>query len=181
MRGLPNARRRFRLARSHTVDLSGLLAGSRQRIIIDDEIPLEPFEGIAFARPLTVHLEVQAGDGVIELRGDAKGTASAPCVGCLEEVVRRVEVPIDERLDPNVGRQDDPFGEGNVLVGGRLDIADLTQQVLLGVLPMGLRCSENCRGLCGICGINKNASECSCETGEERGEPKMENPPQQNT
>jgi len=167
------------LARSHSVDLSGLLAGSRQRILIDDEVALEPFEDISFVGPVRVHLEVQATDGLLHLVGEAAGTVGAACVGCLEEVTRPMVVAIDERINPHVGREDDPFGEGNVLLGGRLDIADLAQQVLLGALPMRMRCSEECRGLCGLCGANKNSGACSCETGEKRGELKMENPSQQ--
>ena len=167
------------MARSHTVDLSGLLAGSRQRILIDDEVALEPFEDISFVGPVRVHLEVQATDGLLHVTGEAAGTVSAACVGCLDEVERPMRVAIDERINPHVGREDDPFGEGNVLLGGRLDIADLAQQVLLGALPMRMRCSEDCRGLCGVCGMNKNSGACSCETGEKRGELKMENPSQQ--
>jgi uncharacterized protein len=48
------------------------------------------------------------------------------------------------------------------LTGSRLDVADLAQQLVLSALPMGLRCSERCAGLCGICGANKNTSPCTC-------------------
>ena len=73
------------------------------------------------------------------------------------------------------GGEDDPFGESNVLTGSRLDVADLAQQVVLSVLPMGLRCSDDCKGLCGTCGANRNASACSCDNGDTRGKSKMEN------
>ncbi len=86
-----------------------------------------------------------------------------------------VHVDVDERLDPWNDGEDDPFGDGNVMAGSRLDVADLAQQLVLSVLPMGLRCSDDCKGLCGTCGANRNASACSCENGDTRGKSKMEN------
>jgi hypothetical protein len=65
----------------------------------------------------------------------------------LEEVDVAVHADVDERLDPNAGRENDPFDENNVLTGTRLDVADLAQQVLLSEMPMGLRCGEDCAGI----------------------------------
>jgi uncharacterized protein len=75
----------------------------------------------------------------------------------------RVHVDVDERLDPTHGREEDPFGDSNVLTGQRLDVADLAQQIVLSALPLGLRCKEDCAGLCGVCGANRNMGECSCD------------------
>ena len=87
---------------------------------------------------------------------------------------RDVHIDIDERFDPATTRDDDPFGESNVMTAGRLDVADLAQQLVLSLLPMGLRCSDDCQGLCETCGANRNAGGCSCENGETRGKSKME-------
>ena len=90
-------------------------------------------------------------------------------------ISRPVHADIDERLDPKIG-EDDPFGENNVLTGSRLDIADLAQQLLLSEMPMGLRCSDSCQGLCGTCGANKNTGECACSNtnGDSSGKSKVE-------
>ncbi|MBV8117697.1 MAG: DUF177 domain-containing protein [Candidatus Eremiobacteraeota bacterium] len=97
------------------------------------------------------------------------------CDSCLEDVERHVHVDVDERLDPHGDRESDPFGEGNVLSGNRLDLADLAQQLVLSAMPMGLRCSDDCQGLCGMCGANKNTGACSCvSNGENSGEPQVE-------
>ena len=50
------------------------------------------------------------------------------------------------------------------MTGDRLDVADLAQQLVLSVLADGLRCSDDCKGLCAVCGANRNAGACSCET-----------------
>jgi uncharacterized protein len=149
--------------RSHRVDISGLLAGGRQLMAIADEVPLEPFEGIAFPEPVRVALELRSADRMLAAQGTVDARVRGACDGCLENVERQIHVEIDERFDPAHGRDDDPFGESNVLTGQRLDVADLAQQTVLSVLPMGLRCKEDCLGLCGVCGANRNMGECSCD------------------
>ena len=101
--------------------------------------------------------------------------AHGECDSCLDDVDREVHVDVDERFDPSLTRDDDPFGESNVMTGDRLDVADFVQQLVLSMLPMGLRCSDDCKGLCAVCGANKNAGACSCDNGDIRGKSKMEN------
>lgn len=159
----------------HRVDISGLLGGGRQIMLVDDEVPIEEFEGIRFPDPAKVHLELRYVDRLLHIEGTVDADARGVCDTCLEDVDRKIHLDVDERLDPHSDRENDPFGESNVLAGNRLDVADLAQQLLLSVMPMGLRCSEDCKGLCGICGANKNASECSCRNDtENHGEPKVE-------
>jgi len=153
--------------RSHRVDISGLLAGSRQVMAVTDEVPIEPFEGIVFPDPVTVRLELRQADRMLAVEGDIDARVRGQCGACLDDVELDVHVDVDERLDPSQGRESDPFGESNVLTGERLDVADLAQQSVLSALPMGLRCGEDCKGLCAVCGANRNANECTCEGGDE--------------
>ena len=162
------------MARSHRIDIGGLLAGGRQLLLVDDEVPIESFEGVTFPQPARVHLELRYVDRMLTVEGTVDVRAHGPCDRCLEEVDRDVHVDVEERLDPSVGRDRDPFGEGNVLIGDRLDVADLAQQMVLSILPMGLRCGESCKGLCGTCGANLNAGGCSCNDGDLGGKSKVE-------
>ncbi len=150
--------------RSHRVDVSGLLAGSRQLMVVEDEVPLEPFEGLVFPQPVRVKLELHQADRMLAVEGSVDGRVHGQCDACLEDVDLQMHVEVDERLDPAHGRDVEPLGESNVLTGERLDVADLAQQSVLSALPMGLRCSTECRGLCPSCGANRNAGECSCES-----------------
>lgn len=149
--------------RSHRVDISGLLAGGHQLMVIADEVPIEQFEGIAFPEPARVALELRKADGMLAVAGTVDARVHGPCDACLEDVDREVHVDMDERFNPGWGRDEDPFGDANVLTGQRLDVADLVQQMVFSVLPMGLRCREDCLGLCGKCGANRNMGECSCD------------------
>jgi uncharacterized protein len=153
------------MAQSHKVDISGLLAGSRQVMLVDDEVPIEDFEGISFPAPAGVHVELRYVDRMLHIVGTVDARALGECDSCLEEVAVQIHADIDERLDPTTGRDDEPFGESNVLTGNRLDLADLAQQLVLSELPMGLRCRDDCQGLCGTCGANKNSAPCACDVG----------------
>jgi uncharacterized protein len=143
-------------------------------MLVDDEVPIEEFEGIEFPKPARVHLELRNVDRLLHIEGTVDVEAHGKCDSCLEDVERPVHVDVDERLDPNVGRDEDPFGESNVLTGDRLDVADLAQQLVLSEFPMGYRCSDDCKGLCGTCGANKNTGACSCNNGDSSGKPKVE-------
>jgi uncharacterized protein len=162
-RGLVLRRHGFLMDRSHKVDISGLLAGGRQLMVVADEVPIEPFEGIVFPKPARVELELRQADRMLVVEGTVDARVHGQCDACLEDVDAQIHVDLDERLDPAHGRDVDPFGESNVLTGDRLDVADLAQQSLLSALPMGLRCGPGCRGLCAVCGANRNTSECSCQ------------------
>ena len=44
----------------------------------------------------------------------------------------------------------------------RVDLSGIVNQTLVLSLPMKPLCSENCRGLCPVCGINLNTGSCDC-------------------
>ena len=159
--------------RTHKVDISGLLTGGRQVMLVEDEVPIESFEGITFPAPAKVHVELRYVDRLLHIEGTVETAAHGVCDSCLEDVDRQMHVDVDERIDPHVS-EDDPFGESNVLTGSRLDLADLAQQLVLSEMPLGLRCSDECKGLCGACGLNKNTGACTCTNGETSGKSKME-------
>ncbi len=162
------------MGRSHRIDIGGLLAGGRQRMLVEDEVPIESFEGIDVPAPAVVRLELRHVDRMLHIEGTIDALMHGRCDACAEAVERAAHVEVAERFDPAVGSEDAPFGETNVLSGGRLDIADLAQQLVLSAMPMGLRCGDDCRGLCGICGANLNAGACSCDNGDSCGKSKME-------
>jgi len=134
------------LVRGHIVDIGGVLAPSRNVLEVEDEVPIESFEGIVFERPAAVRLGLRSADGWLEVGGTVDAHATAECDVCLEPVAFDVHVDVDERLDPHGDRDADPFGESNVLVGTRFDVADLAQQVVLSALPMGVRCPQHLEG-----------------------------------
>lgn len=146
----------------HKVDVSSLLGGGRQRLILDEQIPLEPFEGIEFPQPATVHMELQGAGEILEIAGTVDAKLQGECVRCLGEVTRDLHIEVNEELETGPEAQGEPYGESNVLARDRLDVGYLTTQLVCSAIPIGLLCKEDCRGICPRCGENKNTGACTC-------------------
>jgi uncharacterized protein len=53
-----------------------------------------------------------------------------------------------------------------VFDGEGIELDDLVREELLLALPANVLCREDCRGLCPTCGIDRNLSDCQCESEE---------------
>jgi uncharacterized protein len=155
------------MASSYKVDIGGLLSGGRQQLLLDQPVELEPFEGTSFAEPARVRLELHAVGRLLEITGSIDAEARSECDRCLGDVVRPIHIDVDEEIEVEESGRPDPFAENNVLTGDRLDVKDLTSQLVYSALPMSALCSEECRGLCPTCGENANTGACSCASGDE--------------
>jgi uncharacterized protein len=54
----------------------------------------------------------------------------------------------------------------SIFDGEGLEIDELVKEELLLAVPDHVICSEACRGMCAVCGVDKNSVECECETRE---------------
>jgi uncharacterized protein len=54
--------------------------------------------------------------------------------------------------------------------GDGLELNDVLREFVLLALPMQKLCNENCKGICPVCGQNRNQNECRCriEAGDNR-------------
>ncbi len=94
---------------------------------------------------------------------DVKGVVASPwrgiCRRCSRVIDGVLEVLVSERFEENLALEDEeayPF-EGDVI-----DLSDLVHDAILLELPVAPLCREDCQGLCGICGIDKNEATCEC-------------------
>ncbi len=98
------------------------------------------------------------------LQGRLGGTLEAPCARCLEPARLTVEalvavtfVPADD--DEDLGDDADVIG----FAGNEIDLSYEVRDELLLALPLKPLCQEDCRGLCAVCGGNRNTTLCECE------------------
>ncbi len=47
--------------------------------------------------------------------------------------------------------------------GEEVDLEPLLREQILLAVPFAPLCSESCRGLCPVCGIDRNTGTCTCE------------------
>ena len=69
------------------------------------------------------------------------------------EIAKEEEVAIDE------GEAEMGFYEK-----GGVELEDILRERVLLALPMQRICSETCRGICPVCGKNRNDGACECKT-----------------
>ena len=94
---------------------------------------------------LDVAVQRGAGGGGVEPR-----RLSGLCGRCLEPVEEEVSAD-NICLFLEIGDEEE------------MDISEDIRSEMLLALPMTLLCSDDCRGLCPVCGANRNRTVCGCE------------------
>ncbi|MBI4010843.1 MAG: DUF177 domain-containing protein [Candidatus Rokubacteria bacterium] len=114
-----------------------------------------------------LHIERRGGDVVVT--GSFRATARLQCSRCLEPLVTQVDPPVDVHLVPvpSVRHEEVELGPDDLELdfyqGDTLDVAGLLRSETDLALPMKPLCRVDCRGLCPVCGANRNVTACACE------------------
>jgi DUF177 domain-containing protein len=128
--------------------------------------PVFPEEGWSLDA-VDLHIERRGGDVLVTGRFHA--TVELQCSRCLEPLPTSLEPEVDLQLVPvpsvrheKVELRPDDL-ELDFQQGDTLDVAGLLRSETDLALPMKPLCRPDCRGLCSICGANRNATACGCE------------------
>ncbi len=113
---------------------------------------------------------LNASVGDIRVSGKLLGTMESVCDRCVESAAVELDNQFDLVYMPSsearVGGEDEIDKEG-IEVGyydGRgLELNDVLREVVLLALPMQLVCQDDCKGICPVCGQNRNQTDCGCE------------------
>lgn len=107
--------------------------------------------------------------GEVRIQGDLSVTIVTPCDRCLENTSFPVSdhfdllyVPARNQVAPGEEEIDEAAIEVGYYEGNGLSLKDVLREVVLLSLPMQLVCSEDCKGICPVCGQNRNQSDCGC-------------------
>ncbi len=105
--------------------------------------------------------------GILHLTGHVKASPALECSRCLESFPFGIDMDFNVDLAPLNSMGTDAEHE---LVGGELDMefyqgdeiepVDIIREQLLISLPMVPLHSPDCKGLCSVCGANRNTSDC---------------------
>ncbi len=142
----------------------------------DDLLLAEKDPGIKDVLALTA--DVHAGDAGFLVEGELHGLLVHECVRCLEAFDRPADISFlalykDVERRGVTGREgDDVEGEPGPeaddyypVVMRRIELHDALREHVILSAPMQPLCSEGCRGLCQVCGHNRNMKACECEEG----------------
>jgi uncharacterized protein len=91
------------------------------------------------------------------------------CARCLDPVVRDVDKSFDLLYRPqgvDAGAQEISVTQAEAEIGyytgSGLMLEDVLREQVLLAMPLKTVCREDCRGLCPLCGKNRNLEACSC-------------------
>ncbi len=106
--------------------------------------------------------------GEIKVSGHISVEMEADCDRCLEPArfpidsdfslfYRPIEEGYGDEKEIDSGEAEMGFYEGD-----GLELNDVVREFVLLTLPMQRICSEGCKGICPVCGQNRNQKECQC-------------------
>lgn len=109
------------------------------------------------------------GDDVF-LRANLRGALDTSCSRCLEKARVAIDVPLTVTFRPrdegqDAGGDEDEEEDLDVALydGDEVDLAPEIRDQILLAFPIKVLCREDCRGLCSVCGGNRNQVPCDCE------------------
>ena len=117
--------------------------------------------GLAFKGQIT-----PAGDDYL-LRGELVGDLEMACARCLEPAQVHVEVPMTVTFvaagNEDLDEEEEDGADPDVVPfkGGEIDLSDELRDELVLAVPLNPLCDEQCRGLCPLCGGNRNLVPCT--------------------
>ena len=129
--------------------------------------------GVKQAGPLGVTGEAELLDNTDEIRikGNLTVEMEAECDRCLGRASFPIDAPFDlfyqpmaviaveEEVAINPGEAEIGFYEGD-----GLELEDILREQVLLMLPMQRTCRTDCKGICPVCGRNRNEVSCECRT-----------------
>lgn len=133
----------------------------------------------AFDTPLSADVSAQLTGERILVKIEVRAEFSLPCSRCLCKTglailgdlrylfTLRSSKDEPKRLDEDEDEQAGDDGDVDVIpidrFQGEIDLGPYVWEVLLLNLPERALCSDDCAGLCPVCGHNRNQGDCGCK------------------
>jgi uncharacterized protein len=109
---------------------------------------------------ITAH---KTGKNKVNIQCEGTVTLEIPCDRCLEPVSTSIDFNVDDLVSFNGTSPDEEQEEKDYIDGYNLDVDRLIFGELLVSIPGKVLCSDDCKGLCPVCGNNLNVTECGCD------------------
>ena len=128
-------------------------------------------ERVRLATPLAVNGRIKRSGAEVIVSGNITGKLFINCDRCLKPL----ETPLNNQfeLDYVSGSDyealpDTELTEEQMLIsvfdGVAIDVDEIVKEQVLLAVPARILCSDDCKGICPNCGLDRNATDCDCET-----------------
>lgn len=124
---------------------------------------LELVRGYVFSSPVQVTGKIVNHAGAVVLTMHIAFSLLVTCDRCLKETEQAFSYDTEHLV---VRFLHDEENEENYVIAQAesIDIAEIAVADLLLELPSKMLCQEDCKGLCPVCGCDRNSTECNCMT-----------------
>ncbi len=120
---------------------------------VDQDVPAEdlglPEEGFSWTSPLKCRLHANRVNNGVLVQGTVEGKVETQCARCLEKFVYEISVP------------DFCFFQENPLPR-EIDLTPALREDIILSFPQNFICRDDCKGICVVCGKNRNREDCGC-------------------
>lgn len=106
----------------------------------------------------------------MRLQGEIRARAEVDCDRCLKQVSVPVEttfdvtyVPASDYMEGQAAELQEEDLSVSVYEDEAIDLDELVREQVLLAIPTRALCTEDCKGLCPVCGQNRNEQPCECE------------------
>ena len=119
---------------------------------------------IKHTEPFDIGLSM-IGTGKLHITFDTEVTLVGACDRCLSDVTFTVPASCDITIEISEGAvvTDDDIGPYPFVDGEDIDVDELILDEILVNFPAKILCQDDCKGLCPVCGKNRNTNDCGCD------------------
>jgi len=147
---------------NNILDINPLLNSEVRQINFDTQIELDP-QLASFVRPATMSGKVVNMASYIEFTCTVEYSYTAACSRCLKPLDRKMHLELMFPVTTVLENENSDADEYLIPQNGRIDLHAICEENFILNQPLRELCSENCKGLCPMCGADLNVAECSCK------------------
>lgn len=147
---------------NNILDINALLNGEVRTIPFNTEIELDE-QLASFVRPATMSGKVVNMASYIEFTCTVEYSYSAVCSRCLKKLDRNMRLDLMFPVAVALENESSDTDEYIIPQNGKIDLNRICEENFILNLPLRELCSDNCKGLCPVCGADLNDAECTCK------------------
>lgn len=145
------------------IDISAISSSRKARLSFSFNESMEEdavcIDEAIFTTPVSLEGEIIKEDSIYYVVGQGSVGIRMSCNRCLEPVDLSVNFKLNEKFSNNAGQDE----EIETFSGDSIDLSSAVVRNILAVMPMKVVCSDDCKGLCPVCGQNLNVKDCGCD------------------
>ena len=120
---------------------------------------------------VALDIDIMNATSRIIVKGKLQTAIELECSRCDEKFSNSIDISLNEQFLPEGSPELNNKPGQNITDLGiftykeeEIDLEEAIRQNIYSSLPMRPMCSEDCRGLCPICGENLNTKKCNCDS-----------------